>query len=413
MSGLLDFLNSPEAQLGIGLLAYSGDMGRPMSLGERLAGGLGHVQQQQQQKLRAGLLEAQLAETQAQAQQRAAEIEAAQRKRAALSTGVAFTGQPGGQGGSPGMTVNPQALLAAGYSPDEITKLASLQNLGRQEVARTISTMDANNRPVTNQYDKFGVLVGESLPEWKAPLSVNQGDRTTFIDQTNLKPLGSFDINMSKGEQASNAVARANLGIAQQRLAMDRANEATKGQTYDADRGLLVNTRTGQASPVMQGGAAIGAKDKGLNEGQAKANLFGSRMAESEKVIQEMHAKGVTMPSIIKSAVERTPLIGGALGAAANSTVASDDQQRVEQAQRDFINAVLRRESGAAIAESEFANARKQYFPQIGDSPAVIEQKARNRALATQGMLAEVPEGKRSTPSAPTAGGGFKILGVR
>ena len=78
------------------------------------------------------------------------------------------------------------------------------------------------------------------------------------------------------------------------------------------------------------------------------------------------------------------------LGAAANWTQ-SGAQQQVEQAQRDFINAVLRRESGAAIADSEFANARQQYFPQPGDSPEVIAQKRKNRDLATAGVLAEVP----------------------
>ena len=39
----------------------------------------------------------------------------------------------------------------------------------------------------------------------------------------------------------------------------------------------------------------------------------------------------------------------------------------------------MRRESGAAIADSEFDSAEKQYFPVPGDSPAVITQKRRNR----------------------------------
>jgi len=64
----------------------------------------------------------------------------------------------------------------------------------------------------------------------------------------------------------------------------------------------------------------------------------------------------------------------------------SSDRQRYEQAQKNFVNAVLRRESGAAIAESEFQNARLQYFPQVGDRPAVIAQKARNRATVIQSL---------------------------
>jgi hypothetical protein len=64
----------------------------------------------------------------------------------------------------------------------------------------------------------------------------------------------------------------------------------------------------------------------------------------------------------------------------------SSETQQMEQAQRDFINSVLRRESGAAISPSEFDSARKQYFPQPGDGDAVLAQKAKNRITALQGI---------------------------
>ena len=65
----------------------------------------------------------------------------------------------------------------------------------------------------------------------------------------------------------------------------------------------------------------------------------------------------------------------------------SDFLQRQEQAERDFVNAVLRQESGAAIAESEFESARKQYFIQPGDNEGVVAQKRKNRITALNGML--------------------------
>jgi hypothetical protein len=67
------------------------------------------------------------------------------------------------------------------------------------------------------------------------------------------------------------------------------------------------------------------------------------------------------------------------VGALLPNFLKSSDRQQYEQAQRDFVNAVLRRESGAAISGSEFDSAGKQYFPQPGDSPAVVTQKAANR----------------------------------
>lgn len=56
-----------------------------------------------------------------------------------------------------------------------------------------------------------------------------------------------------------------------------------------------------------------------------------------------------------------------------------------EQAKRDFINAKLRPESGASIADPEYANVDKQYFPQWGDTREVIAQKRRNREAAIFG----------------------------
>ena len=72
----------------------------------------------------------------------------------------------------------------------------------------------------------------------------------------------------------------------------------------------------------------------------------------------------------------------------------SDKFKQIEQAQRDFINAALRRESGAAIAESEFENARLQYFPQPGDTQEVVKQKQKNREM----QFAEIEELKQSDP---------------
>jgi len=64
----------------------------------------------------------------------------------------------------------------------------------------------------------------------------------------------------------------------------------------------------------------------------------------------------------------------------------SSERQQMEQAQRDFVNAILRRESGAAIADSEFESASKQYFPQPGDSVETIAQKRANRETSIKNI---------------------------
>jgi hypothetical protein len=200
---------------------------------------------------------------------------------------------------------------------------------------------------------------------------------------------------------ASNATTRRGQDLTDARAkdANGIAQSAARTQLVEGPDGyMLVDKGTGLARPAATlNGAQVQGKDSGLNDTQAKALLFGSRMQAAEQVLSKLDAQGVNRGSVVKQVAESTPLIGGALGAAANSLVASPQQQQVEQAQRDFVNAVLRRESGAAISPTEFDSAKKQYFPQVGDSQAVIQQKAQNRQLATRGLMAEVPAKKRGS----------------
>jgi hypothetical protein len=67
----------------------------------------------------------------------------------------------------------------------------------------------------------------------------------------------------------------------------------------------------------------------------------------------------------------------------------SDDRQMFDQAERNFINATLRRESGAVISNEEFDNARQQYIPLPGDGTAVLEAKRLNREQILTGLRLE------------------------
>ena len=125
--------------------------------------------------------------------------------------------------------------------------------------------------------------------------------------------------------------------------------------------------------------------EKPITEFQGKNALYGSRAAASDRTLNSLEEKISLVGLATKESMQSTPVIGGALGAAANVAL-SADQQKVEQAQRDFVNAVLRQESGAVISAQEFDNAKKQYFPQPGDKPDVIAQKKANRKLAIEGF---------------------------
>lgn len=153
-------------------------------------------------------------------------------------------------------------------------------------------------------------------------------------------------------------------------------------------------------------------KGKAPTEFQGKSAAFALRAGEANKTIGEL--TGNYSPAAInsKQSVENTWLVGGALGAATNKFALSEKDQKAEQAQRDFVNAVLRQESGAAIGASEFDNAKKQYFPQPGDTAGVIEQKARNRALAVQALTSNAGRAALTAPPRAAASNGWSIKKV-
>ncbi len=118
-----------------------------------------------------------------------------------------------------------------------------------------------------------------------------------------------------------------------------------------------------------------------MTESQSKDALYADRMMNAEKVF--------SVPETVEAAQSTTQRALGMLpGAGTLYNLNSEDYQKFDQAQRDFINATLRRESGAVINENEFANARRQYFPTPGDTPAVIQQKRQNRLSAIRGIAA-------------------------
>ncbi len=115
---------------------------------------------------------------------------------------------------------------------------------------------------------------------------------------------------------------------------------------------------------------------KSLTGDQAKNTGFLVRSVDANKVITQLESAGT---SLWNKSMRAMP---GGLG-----NYGLDPQaQKFEQAKRDFVNAVLRRESGAVISEEEFANADQQYFPQPGDSREVIAQKRQNRLNAIKGF---------------------------
>lgn len=196
------------------------------------------------------------------------------------------------------------------------------------------------------------------------------------------------------------AVSQGNLNVSRQRLNFDK--EQPRGQVVQTDTGpILVDPRTGNSQPVMRDGKPAVASAKAPTEFQGKSAIFGARAEEADRILSSLVGDKKYSPAAInaKASAEAVPIIGGMLGTAVSKFNLSDSDQKAEQAQRDFINAVLRQESGAAIADSEFDNARKQYFPQPGERAPAIAQKARARKLAVEGLKRNAGKSAFSSPT--------------
>ena len=434
--GLLDNANwnDPVLAMAAGLLGAP-SLGQGLSRG--LLGGMQAQQQAQQNQMRQLLFQSQMEENQAQAQQRRALAAKAQRDAEDAAKFEGWTAKAMNPGAEipdgfkmlgPGSNQQnfqrqpgafPPELLALAARTgklDELRKISESNNWGRQKVGRVIDVQGPDGRPMQQQIDEFGQPVGQPMPKpYERRLEDMGGTKQPYDPYTGGLTGTALPKTMTPGETASNAVARGNLAVAQGNLGVARAGldlrrqEAQQGKwQYDPARGGLVNIGTGEFKPATQNGVPIGAKESPITESQANANIYASRALEANRILAEIG--GAYQPAKINAqqALASTPLVGGMLGWAGNKAL-TDNDQMVAQAQRDFINAVLRKESGAVIAQSEFDNAAKQYFPQPGDSEAVIVQKARNRETALRGLV--VAAGPAMGRNQPPDAGGWKYLG--
>lgn len=144
----------------------------------------------------------------------------------------------------------------------------------------------------------------------------------------------------------------------------EEADARIKAADVAFQRDIYLKNLTNQAE---SGGIAT-LTGKPQNATQAAANSYANRLAESNTVINNL---GGLFTGVL------------AFGNYLPNALQSGDRQAYEQAKSNFVTAILRRESGAAISPTEFSTAEKQYFPQAGDKPSTIAQKevARNTVI--------------------------------
>jgi len=152
----------------------------------------------------------------------------------------------------------------------------------------------------------------------------------------------------------------------------------------------LVNPQTGQ--PI---GPASTVAPK-LTETQSKDLSFYQRGAGAENILRNFEG---SLTSAGNAALGSVPGVGNFL--------TSKDYQQAQQAGREVLAAILRKDTGAAVTQSEMELYGSMFLPKPGDAPAVVQQKreARQRALEAIKLGLGKAEVLATTRIGPNAGG--------
>lgn len=131
-----------------------------------------------------------------------------------------------------------------------------------------------------------------------------------------------------------------------------------------------------------------------MTDAQSNALQYSSRMGYNREILNKLEDEGFDAASVGTTIQNIVPNI-----------MRSPEVQTYRAARDNWVAAVLRKESGAAISKSEYENAYRQYFPQMGDAPDIIKQKRYLRQLAENNMrLAVGGRATGATTSSPGTG---------
>jgi hypothetical protein len=395
------------------LLAASGPSRTPVGLGQAIGQAYG-AGQQGYQAAQQNLL------TSIGMKQKMDEAKAAKD----MQTNVAnFMAQPAPEGVDPREFKAQQYMkladVYAARNPEQASKFfdmaQKLMPVRAKVSGQPFEVAGTDGKPILVQQDEYGDIrtIGYG-PKRKVVLQ-NVDGVMTAIDESALAGGEKFGTGISPVQKAQMELDQAKLKIEQDQLkiAQQRLNlsqqEFQRGsyeRVQNEDGVFYVSKVPGlPVIPILgPGGTPLkGAAGGKPTESEQNAAGFAQRMERVTAIIDALPvAAAPGMGSAIAGSI---PFVGGV----AQRGVQSEQTQQFQQAANDWIRAKLRKESGAAIGKDEMESEYRTYFPQVGDGPAVIAQKAAARRVATQAM--KTAAGKsympyvEPPPAAPAAGG--------
>lgn len=394
MAGLINMFDSEPGMLGLLMLNAARPQAGPRNTGGGLlevAQGLQQFRaaqdakkaQEEERAMRQQLQQAQLAEMNAQIQQRAA---AAAQAQQLAERNAQFRQALSGAG-----TVSPQQALSGGGGPtpqnaaqigasqpidwqslalkfpeqaEQLAKIAATRNLGRDKVARTIDTVDDRGMPATVQLSDYGDRLGAALPKAIEMKLANLGGHDLAYNPFALTHGQQMPRSVSPDAQlsAQTAMRGQNMSDARAREKNQIDRDAVgkvdwKQDVNGAWIGLPKEVGSGPVTPVTT-------TAPGKREQQARNAL--DIISEAEKLID----KGTG--SYIGAGVD---LVGKAFGGATPGAVAGGQLKALEGA---LMMAQPRMEGPQSNMDVQLY---RQMAAQIGDP--TVPPKIKKAALST------------------------------
>jgi hypothetical protein len=267
------------------------------------------------------------------------------------------------------------AALLAGYQQNQMDKSYAKEKSDAEQ--KLVAEQERRRGEVSDYQKGFD-------PTLSAGPSGGPGDYGTPATISTPKSRGEILAQALRGAGSDNPQI-ANIG----RMQYEQQNAMAQDEARAAERALTrQDMLAGREQAQSNANRLFGleqekvrqdktAAPKPLTEYQGKSLGFGLRAEDANSNLEKVGTGYSQLAIDAARKVEDVPGVG--TGAYA---LLSPESKQALQAQRNFINAVLRQESGAAIAPSEFTNAQKQYFPQPGDDKETLKQKSDNRKRA-------------------------------
>jgi hypothetical protein len=300
------------------------------------------------------------------------------------------------------------ALLAGGLG----------QGLSRSQ---TNAAVDAMNRAIDRDVQMQENLISrqmESLRQRTKDVALLEREEQKLLNSLNARKLAALDHTKNMLNQAAlmtkNESAKQNLAlqIADLDNAMIEAQAAVEEDLMTKIETSMIKQPDAAQQPAVSF-EDVGVTDAGVpfntEQGKAQGFLVGAAQAEdrleslvplddSKRKFQEMFMNARTVPFVGGAFEFVFDFIGSSRAKGGIGDRLTPEDQEYLQAGEQWIQNVLRKESGNAIGADEFSRTWRTYFPMAGDSQKVIQAKAKARKDKIKSMKSSTGNTKQILP---------------